>query len=298
MQSKSNYSTSAPVCLFCFNRPDELSRTLDALSNNFKAPFTELFIFSDGPRDPSDFENVAKVRRLINKEILDFAKVEVIEYEKNKGLANSVISGVSQVISKFGKVIVLEDDLVTSPNFLDFMNQALDFYEKNKRIFSISGYTMDLPGLNGLCKDYYLGYRGSSWGWATWQHQWEQVDWDLKGFNGLSFREKLKFRKGGSDLPRMLKNHLDHRIDSWAIRWVYHQYKINGLTIFPKKSKIISIGYGETATHTKKTKRFITELDPGTQRLFNFYDDLVINAQLVREFRRKFSFFSRLKDRF
>jgi GR25 family glycosyltransferase involved in LPS biosynthesis len=125
-------------------------------------------------------------------------------------LANSIISGVSQILKEHDKVIVLEDDLITSPNFLDFMNQALNFYQGNKQIHSISGYTLDLPSLKNYTKDYYLGYRASSWGWGTWKEKWESVDWNVSKYREFKRNplQQIKFMKGGSDLPHMLSNQI------------------------------------------------------------------------------------------
>lgn len=288
----------APVCLFCFNRPDLLKQTLKALESNYLADQTTLYIFSDGARNEKDNSAVKAVRDFINSNNFNFQKVVISTSEKNKGLANSIINGVDQVIQKHERVIVLEDDLVTSHNFLNFMNQALDFYMGIDKAFSISGYTMDLPGLKGFYKDYYLGYRASSWGWGTWKDRWMNMDWEMKGFKLLTWKEKRAFRKGGNDLPRMLNHQLKGRIDSWAIRWVYHQFKIGGLTIFPKISKVISLGIGEDATHTKKTTRFETVLDSGVQIDFEFDDELTLNPILLKDFKNKFSILNRLRDRF
>ena len=158
------------ICLFTYNRAFETRQTIEALKLNFLAPFSQLFIFSDGPKNESDAEKVGEVRNYI-RSIDGFKTVEIIESTINKGLANSIIEGVTQIIDKYEKVIVLEDDLVTTPNFLDFMNQALCFYNGKNNIFSISGFTMDLPSLAACKQDFYFSQRVSSWGWATWKYQ-------------------------------------------------------------------------------------------------------------------------------
>lgn len=287
----------APIILFTYNRLEETVKTVESLSSNFLAKDSFLFIFSDGPKNINDVEKVGLVRDYI-KSIKGFKSISIKESTTNQGLANSVICGVNEIMNDFGKVIVLEDDLITSPNFLNFMNQALDFYEENNQVFSISGYTMNLSNLKNINDDFYFGYRGSSWGWATWRDRWESVDWDLKDFKGLSFKEKCKFSKGGSDLPRMLNNQLNKKIDSWAIRWVYHQFTTNSFTIFPSKSKVNNIGYGGSATHTKTINRFLTDLDLGEKEKFIFNKNIVLNFHLLKEFRGKFSIANRLLERF
>jgi len=194
----------------------------------------------------------------------------------------------------------LEDDLITSPNFLDFMNQALDFYENNPEIHSVSGYTLDLPSLKKYLKDYYLGYRASSWGWGTWKEKWEEIDWEVKEYNKFKRNplKQIQFTRGGSDMPRMLKNQMKGRIDSWAIRWCFDQFLKEQYTVFPTVSKLYNIGIGKNATHTKKTIRFNTSIDDGVKRNFNFDHQPKINKKIVKDFRKKFSILSRLHDKF
>ena len=287
----------APICLFTYNRLNETQQTVFALQKNFLAHESELFIFSDGPKNEESVYKVNQVRSFI-KNITGFKSVTIFESKRNKGLANSIIQGVTKIIEKYSKVIVLEDDLITSPNFLDFMNQALDFYHNNSNIFSISGYTMNLPTLKGYSKDFYLGYRASSWGWATWNNRWVNVDWGLKDYKEFlnNSEQIIAFRRGGSDMPQMLKSQMNGKIDSWAIRWCYNQFKKDQLTVFASSSKIQSIGFGENATHTKKTKRFDTEIDKSEKINFNFNSKIELNKNLIREFRNKFSFINRLKD--
>jgi hypothetical protein len=299
-QIKNNFDSMklAPICLFTYNRIEETQNTIRALKKNYLASESSLYIFSDGPKNEVDKGKVEKLRMFL-REIDGFKSIIIYESEYNKGLANSVIAGATKVIEKHGKIIALEDDLVTSPNFLNFMNQALDFYSNNKNIFSISGYTLSLPSLNKHPKDYYLGYRASSWGWGTWRDRWENVNWQISGLNCLIWNpvKHLKFLRGGSDLSLMLWRQKKGKIDSWAIRWCYHQFNNDLYTVFPVKSKLISIGFGKSATHTKKTNRFDVELDTGEQIIFEFDSNPEVNNKLTWEFRKKFSIISRLKDK-
>ncbi len=289
-----------PICLFTYKRLNETQQTVEALKKNYLASESELFIFSDGPKNEIDNEQIQNVREFI-KSISGFKKITIYEAICNKGLANSIISGVSQILKEHDKVIVLEDDLITSPNFLDFMNQALNFYQGNKQIHSISGYTLDLPSLKNYTKDYYLGYRASSWGWGTWKEKWESVDWDVskyKKFKRNPYRQ-IKFMRGGSDLPHMLSNQMQGRIDSWAIRWRFDQFIKDQLTVFPTKSKVVNIGFNKNATHTRDVKkRFITTLDKGEKRIFNFDETILINKNIIKDFRNKHSIWSRFKDKY
>lgn len=293
-----NTSKLAPICLFAYNRFEETKQTVVALKNNFLASQTDLYIFSDGWKDWSSKHEVLKVRAFL-KEIKGFKSVTIKESIVNRGLANSIIHGVTEIISLESKVIVVEDDLVSSPNFLNFMNEALDFYENNQSIFSISGYSMHLPSLKSYKNDYYLGVRASSWGWATWRRSWTDIDWEIKDYSNFlkSNRKRKEFNVGGSDMTKMLANQMNHKIDSWAIRWCYNQFKRKQYTVFPRISKLISIGFGANATHTKSTKRFDTILDKGEQTNFNFSKDVHLEKKLTREFQYKFSILARLKDK-
>jgi hypothetical protein len=272
----------------------QTKETIEALQKNELANESELYIFSDAPKNSSEIEKVYGVREYL-KTIRGFKSITIIERDRNFGLANSIIEGVSVIIKKYQKVIVVEDDLVTSTNFLLFMNQALGFYETNKKVFSISGYTFPLKSLNGSIQDYYIGYRASSWGWGTWEDRWVEIDWDVSTYSNfkLNLFKQYKFTRGGIDLPGMLKKQMKGQINSWAIRWCYHQFLKNTYTVFPTISKVQNIGFGDDATHTKDSNRFFTTLDNENKRRFEFNEDLIINKTIAREFRSKFSLWRR-----
>lgn len=289
----------APICLFTYNRLEEMKKTIAALQNNYLAAESELFIFSDGWKNESMKGQVIQVREYL-RTIKGFKNIFITESSVNKGLAKSIIEGVSEVISKNESIIVLEDDLVTSPNFLTFMNDGLNFYKDNLSVFSVSGYTMNLPALKMENKDYYLGVRASSWGWGTWRRSWIDIDWSISDYKEFSNSKKLisEFRIGGSDMPRMLANQMNKKIDSWAIRWCYNQFKRKQYTIYPRVSKVESIGFGDAATHTKQTKRFDTVLDTSNQISFKFDEKIIVNKKLIKEFKNRFSVYNRLLDKF
>ena len=169
MKENVNTSKYAPLILFTYNRIDVLKKTVKSLSENYNIENTELFIFSDGPKDNrNDTLKVNEVRDYI-KSIKKFTKnVTFYEHEKNLGLANSIIDGVSKIINKHGKVIVLEDDLITSPYFLKFMNEALNVYQDNEKIYSITGFNFSTEFMNfpdDFIDDVYLNIRPMSWSW-------------------------------------------------------------------------------------------------------------------------------------
>lgn len=289
-------SSLAPICLFTYNRLNETTQTVDALKKNFLASESILIIYSDGGKDELSWNKVNSVRSYL-RSITGFKSVEIIESDKNKGLANSIISGVTDVIKKYEKVIVLEDDLLTSQNFLNYMNQGLDFYEHNNKIFNISGFSFDLKSLADYEKDFYYGYRASSWGWGTWRNRWETIDWEAQAYKRTLYNplQHLRFMRGGSDMPLMLWRQMHGKIDSWAIRWCLQQFIDNKFTVFPSISKVESIGFGADATHTKLHSNFSTKLDNEKKVKFNFINKINLSNQLMVEFQSRFSVLSRLR---
>jgi GT2 family glycosyltransferase len=162
----------APIILFVYNRSEHTRQTVEYFSKNSLAESSKLFIFSDGPKNEKDKQKVSEVRKYL-KSIQSFSEIKIVEREKNLGLANSVISGVNQIFKSYDKAIVLEDDIISSPSFLSFMNDALDFYKEDKRIFSVSGYPYPVKIPDSYSKDVFIAHRASSWGWGTWKDRWE-----------------------------------------------------------------------------------------------------------------------------
>jgi len=281
--------SEATVCLFVYKRVETLRRTVASLLQNERACRTDLYIFSDGPANAGDEDGVNQVRGFV-RGIIGFHSVRVRESVSNMGLAASIIDGVSDVICQEGRVIVLEDDLVVSPNFLDFMNASLDHYEQDGRIFSIAGYSLPMTGFED--RDVYFTLRGSSWGWATWRDRWEKVDWTVSDFQDLNRSRSLQraFNRMGSDLTAMLRKQHHGVIDSWAIRWTYHQFRRGIYTVHPIRSKVMNKGFGEGATHTRGGGgRFSTVLDMSGRKEFDFPLHPFIDPAIIRRVTRPYS---------
>jgi hypothetical protein len=291
--------TLAPICLFVYSRLAETKQLIESLQKNILATNSELFIFSDGAKNEHSIQEVNNVREYIHT-IQGFSNVTIFESETNKGLATSIISGVTQIVSKYGKVIVLEDDLILAPNFLCFMNQALEFYEDKKRVLNISGYSFSLKYPSSYQYDVAFSLRAASWGWAIWKDRWEQIDWEVKDYNSLKWNifKIIMFSRGGSDLFQMLYRQMNGKIDSWAIRFDYHHYKHKLLDVFPTVSKVEYNGFNSEATHTtKKCNTYDTLLDTSKQCDFFFSDDIKINKKIAWQFYKHYSFSRRLKDK-
>lgn len=239
----------APIVIFAFNRPEALQKLLDSLRMNSFYEESDKYIFIDGPRCEEDKAKVDEVVTIARKVASNISISPV-----NRGLGNSIIAGVSTIIAEYGKAIVLEDDLICAPNFLSYMNQALDFYENDNKIISICGYGLKIKRPRGYVGDVYLLGRSSSWGWATWKDRWEQIDWDIQDWNEFSSNKQMRraFNKNGSDMYSMLKGYMEGKNHSWAIRFCYNQFKLGKYSICPFISKVDNIGFGEEATNCKQ----------------------------------------------
>ena len=224
----------APIVLFTYNRPAHTRQTIEALQKNEYSDATELFIFSDGPRTVAHTEKVQSVREYL-KTVTGFKKVTCTAREQNLGLAQSIITGVTEIVGIHGRVIVLEDDMVTAPYFLRFMNEALEFYNDEEQVISIHGYVY--PVAAKLPETFFL--RGADcWGWATWKR-----GWDLFERNGRKLLDELKERNlsdrfdydGSYPFTRMLECQVKGEVSSWAIRWNASAYVKDKLTLYTRE---------------------------------------------------------------
>lgn len=280
----------APVVLFVYSRPQHTIETVESLAKNRLAKDTEVFIFSDDSKDEKSAEGVEQVREYIDSLLGRglFKSVSINKAEKNRGLANSVISGVAEIIDRYGRVIVVEDDLVSSPDFLEYMNEALRFYEKDKQIWSISGYTFKIAIPEDYKSDVYLSYRGCSWGWGTWSDRWSKVDWGVRDYDEFrsSRTQRVKLNRGGRDMAGMLDAQKRGKIDSWAIRWCYAQSRLDMLTVYPVVSRIKNIGLDGTGTHSGVTSRYDADLsDPRRSCVF---ENPGLDHRITRAFKNQF----------
>lgn len=249
----------SPVALFVYNRPFHLQRVVQALRNNFLAKESQLFIFSDAPEDVLNEKNVAKVRRYI-KSIEGFKKVTVIERNRNFGLSGSIISGVTELIAGYGKVIVLEDDLVTSPYFLQFMNDSLRAYQNNEEVISVCGYMYPLKGEYAQTL---LLRIADCWGWATWKRGWDLFVPDGAWLYS-ALKDKGLFKKfnleNAVNYAKMLKGQIQGRNDSWAVRWYACALLQKKLSLYPRKTLVMNIGLDGSGRHGGSYDYFKAEL--------------------------------------
>ena len=243
-------STLAPVALFVYNRPDHTRRTIDALRANHLAETTQLYVFSDASGDEEAIDAVRQVRELISN-IAGFASVTVVYRDFNLGLANSIIDGVGMLCEQHERVIVLEDDLVTSPHFLQYMNDALRTYEDDDRVASVSAYMYPL-GTTPEGPETVLFEFPMSWGWATWRRAWALFEPDGRRLvERLESRGLLQSfdRVGPGAFAKMLRAQIEGRNNSWFIRWHASLYLAGRLSLAPTRSLVNNIGLDGTGVH-------------------------------------------------
>ena len=246
----------APIVLFTYNRLWHTKQTIEALQKNELAKESELFIFSDGGKDETSWEKVNEVREYL-KTINGFKKVILTFQDNNIGLADSIISGVTKIVNQYGKIIVLEDDIVTSQYFLKFMNEALDFYEKENKVWHISGW--NYPIMKEDSNETFLWRGMNCWGWATWKNRWEYFEKNTKKLIEVFSEDDIyKFNLEGScDFWSQVLANNEGKINTWAIYWYAIIFKNNGLCLNPVSTFIDNIGFGEESSHCKSKKNYV-----------------------------------------
>jgi hypothetical protein len=240
----------APIALFVYNRPEHTRRTLNYLRKNLLADESRLFIFSDGAKTVADEPKVEQVRQLI-KDVSGFKSCKIINSKENLGLANSIIKGVTQLLNEYGKVIVFEDDLLSSPYTLQYFNDALTRYADEKKVMHIGAYMFDL-GDKTLPEAFF--YRiATSWGWATWKRAWNDFEPDIDKLIGQFDKQKIN-KFSIDNTMNFWKQMLEFKAgknNSWAIRWYASIFLKGGLALHPSHSLVHNIGHDGTGVHSK-----------------------------------------------
>lgn len=243
----------APIALFTYNRPDKTKTVIEFLQRNAEAKDSDLFIFSDGPKNEKAIEGVKSNREYIHlvqessREFKWFKDVTIIERDKNWGLANSLIAGITELCEKYGRVIVVEDDLILSPYFLKFMNDGLNKYENDERVSAISGFLnpIDCEAPEAFFLRYF-----ACWGWATWKRAWDLLNTDPK-----DLLRQLRWKKNDFDMNSMgsfygiLYCQKVGLNDSWAVLFYASTFLKNKLVLYPGKSLTLIGGADGSGTH-------------------------------------------------
>lgn len=243
-----NPTAAAPIALFLYRRPQHTRHCLQSLASNPEFLESPLYLFCDGPQGTSDAAAVEQVRQIAHS-LLHPRKV-VIESAVNRGLADSVIAGVTQVTKAHGRVIVVEDDLVLAPTFLAFMNRSLRRYEHDPHVMQVSGHMY--PVDPGCDNDAVFMPMAASWGWATWERAWRRFDPDMRDFQTLVEQPGLRRQfdlDGAFPYFSILKRQRAGRADSWFIRWYLSLFMSGGMTLYPRQSLVRNEGFDGTGVH-------------------------------------------------
>lgn len=286
----------APIALFVFNRPEHTRRTLKFLKQNLLADESRLFIFSDGAKTDQQGESVAEVREIISS-VEGFKSVEIICRKTNFGLANSIIDGVSMLTEKYGKVIVFEDDLISSPFTLRYFNDALKRYENEDKVMHIGAYMYPIKNKN-LPQTFF--YRAaSSWGWATWGRAWKHFEPDIDRIISQFDHNKIKrFSIDGTmNFWKQIREFKRGKNNSWAIRWYASIFLKGGLTLNPSASLVNNIGHDGSGIHSGKND--IYDVQVSNQAVTDFPHEVVENKDAYESIKhflkhRKGSFLERI----
>lgn len=240
------------IAIFAYNRPNHLKRTLKSLIKNYNSSNYDVFIFCDGSKENHNSKKNKEVHQIVKK-LKHFKSKKIILRKKNIGLANSILRGVTEVLKRKKSVIVMEDDLITNKNYLNYMSNGLEFFKNDKLIGSITGYSYtDLDSSDST--DIFLSQRHASWGWGTWSHVWDKMKWNkqwaIKQFKDVNF--KKNFNRSGKDMYQMLQEQLDGKSDTLDIMVNLNCFKMNRYCVCPRKSLLYNIGLDGSGIHCKK----------------------------------------------
>jgi hypothetical protein len=297
----------APIILFAYNRPWHTLQTLQSLKKNALAEESILFIYIDGPKKDASEEQKKKIEEV--RQVCEQEKwckeVHIIRSPENKGLSASVLSGVTEIVNRYKKVIVLEDDLVSDIYFLKFMNDTLDMYENDETVVSVTGYIYPVP--EKLPEAFFL--KGADcWGWATWKRSW-----DLLEINGQKLLADLREKQLAEDFDfyntypytSMLEDQVQGKNNSWAILWYASAYLKNKFTLYPGFSLIQNIGNDSSGTHSHSTDKFRVKFEsrPVEIKKQDVREDISAKKKISHFFNslreeKKQGFLEELKSRF
>lgn len=238
----------APIVVFCYNRINHLQSVINSLLANKEASESDLIIYSDGARAPKDEEAVEVVRTYI-RQLTGFKSIKIVEQPHNLGLANSVILGVTEVVNKYDKVIVVEDDMQVAPYFLQFINDGLHKYQDDSNVACLCGYLY--PVTEPVPEAFFI-YGADCGAWATWKDQWALFEPDGQKLMDSLIAKKLSWKfdfDGSFPYTKMLEDQITARNNSWAIRWYASAFLKDKLTLYPGKSLAQDIGFDNSGTH-------------------------------------------------
>lgn len=238
-----------PLAFFAYNRPAHTARALDALAACRGQNDFEFYFFSDGARNADAAVNVAAVRSVL-RENADRFSAQITERSQNLGLAKSIVDGVSRLCETHGRVVVLEDDLIVSPDFLHYMASALDRYEGDAEVMQVGAFTIAAP--ERLDTDAFLLPVTTTWGWGTWARAWKEFSWTPEDWPATRGDVEWLTRfqiNGAGNYASMLEDRLAGRNDSWGILWWYAVSRNGGEVVYPRQSLVLNDGFDGSGVH-------------------------------------------------
>jgi len=270
-----------PVVLFVYRRPAHTQRVLSALRKN---NIDLLYVFSDAGTGPKDNILVEKTRELINK--IDWVEKIGFFHNEHKGLASSVIEGISNVLHSFDKVVVLEDDCIPAPGFYAYMRQCLLYYEKVEQVSCVSAFLHPLN--KTVFEDYnydvFFWKRFWSWGWGTWRRAWQNFDPDLKSLVEKAKKSGLDTSVFGRDVSLVKIEKEMGKIDSWAMPFFLSMVLNNTFSVYPVKSYIQNIGFDGSGTHCFSSNKYrVHPSDASAQDSLRFPEGIIEEGKIIRE---------------
>lgn len=290
-----------PIAFFAYKRHEHTRNALIALQNNSGFDPSLLHVFCDGARKPQDVPFVERTRKIIRDTVS--SETTIVCRTENWGLSKSIIAGTDALTKQYGTVIVLEDDLITSPQFLSYMTRGLDLYAQNEQVMQISGHMFptSIPSKDDAV---FLPF-STSWGWATWKRAWDHFDPDMTQLRLLDEDRRLRRRfdlNGSFPYYKMACKQRRGKIDSWAIRWYLSMFFRNGLALYPRHTLVSNTGFDGTGVHCPSSH----EAQELRDTVLNQFPDVKVDPQvqaavfrhLKRRSRLSYKLFTRVRARF
>ncbi len=277
--------TLSPVVLFTYKRLTILNRVVDSLLSNKECSKTPLIVYSDGPKSNKDKEEIMAVRSYL-KGLKGFKSVKYIFRDKNFGLAQSFIVGITETLKHHEKAIFIEDDNLLSEHFLSFMNEALEIYKDNKKVICVTGYSYPIKPSQ---KQPYFIRGAATWSMGTWRRGWKYFCDDGKKLLSKIKKQKLfeKFSSDGFDFDNMLISQIKGEIDSWGVRWWTSAYVNDMYCLVPNKPLCVSIGYGPDSVHCKSYSSIFRRPSDLSHEQVTFFPTIVNeNPNVVRAIKK------------
>jgi hypothetical protein len=272
----------APVMITTYTRKEHLQRTLDALRKNELAEATTVYVYVDGPR-PGDEQKVSAVRQYLDT-VSGFGALHVVARKRNMGAHENAKAANYEVLDRYGKMIRMEDDIVTAPGYLKFMNQALDKYENDKKVFSISAYCPPIQIPADYPYDVYFIRRFSGWGCGIWRDRLDNIYQEITQEEYARFASNRKLVRdfeysGGKDMLLMLKGVASGKLEAGDVTAMYSQFVNDQYTLYPTRSLVQNIGMDGTGVHCDVTNYF--DVDLSGKASFEFPAQVVVDDRIV-----------------